>query len=253
MDKTQFILSIATNIVAAVIIWSWKRLVRNAKSLLVTGTIKAKVSATLSAKATPIIASSLLLVFDLLLLLRLIIGQSVFTRSQILFACIAALVSAYWTKQLINFSGFGIVRQLRRAEGRLEVLAEQQTRDRERLNALGPRRLTEEQVTSLIEGLRRAENRNIEIVQRDDPEARDFSMQLADVFRRAGWAVVISRFSLVPRGFEPERGLILGAPESPPTEAILEAFSATRLPLEFRRRDAGQPTTLVVGVRPPIP
>jgi hypothetical protein len=118
VDKTQFILSIATNIVAAIIIWSWKRFTRKAKSLFVSGTIRAKVSTVLSTKATPIIIASLLLVFDGLLFWRLIIGQS-FNRTQLAFACVIVLVSAFWAKQLLNELGFGVVRQLRETQRRL--------------------------------------------------------------------------------------------------------------------------------------
>lgn len=111
MNKTQFILNIVTNIVAAIIIWSCVRLTRRAKSLFATGTIKARVRQIFTAKTIAILGSLAAAIFNLVILLRFVLGRSSFTRSDTFSAVAFSFIAAYWLSRLVR--EIGIVRELR--------------------------------------------------------------------------------------------------------------------------------------------
>jgi len=242
LDKTQFTISIVTNIVAAIIIWCWNRLTRRAKSLLVSGTIKARVRAILSSKATPVIASSVLLGFDLLVLLRFVIGHSTFTRVEILLACAFALISAYWTKQLITVLGFGITRQLRQAESRLATL-EAATRTR---------RLTPEQREFLLQRLRGVPPGSFDLdLAGGGNEISEFANDLTNALKEAGW--VLERNSLRLGGAGPRgTGLIVQDPNTPRAAVLQQTLNEIGFltPGEVNTNRQPDSVTLYIGEKP---
>lgn len=102
MDKTQFIISIVTNIVAAIIIWTAVRLSRGAMNLFTKGTIQAKIRKILSTNAIPILIDSLSILFNLGILINTLIRQPSYTRLEVLTPIIASAAIGFWIGRLVS-------------------------------------------------------------------------------------------------------------------------------------------------------
>lgn len=109
-----------------------------------------------------------------------------------------------------------------------------------------PRRLTNEQIQTVISHLRSAQGANIEIVKLGDQESSDFAQQFIEAFGAAGWGVVVVR---IGTSSPPRYGVRLDAPESRETEAVKVALGSVGIPVEFRLTKAGSPR-LLVGLKP---
>lgn len=193
MDKTQFILSIVTNIVAALIIWLGQRLVRGALSRFASGTIASKARQLFSANSIAILISVVIVFFDMWLLGKLVWRGGPFGRSELLLAMVISLFVAYWVTRVTSLR---FRPELKKATVRL---AELERREELRKD----RRLSNEQGELLIQLLRGHPTAPY-ILRRGagTNEIHQFSIDIGAVIERAGWRVQNGETMLVsgPRG-----------------------------------------------------
>jgi hypothetical protein len=119
-DRNQFIWAIVANIATAIIIWLYKRGTLGAKNLFTKGTIRIKVRQIFSAKRVGILGSLAATIFNLWILVKFIVGRSVFTRFELFAAMMLSLIVVYWTNRLVADLRFTTERKLEEARQTLE-------------------------------------------------------------------------------------------------------------------------------------
>jgi hypothetical protein len=231
MDKTQFILSIVTNIVAAIIIWLCVRVTRQATVLLRSGTITTKVRQRLTPKTITILGSLLAACFNLVVLLRFIVGQASFTRTGTLSAITLTFISAYWVSRAASQTG--IVKQLSDLRQSLEQ-ERQRTEDfQHRIAELQEqhkdRRLTDDQLAFLVERLKGTPGNFDVRLGNGSNEVRDFSNDIGIALTRAGWKIQQRETQIGSAG---PRGLrvIVQDPKTPRAGSLQKALEEIGFP-----------------------
>lgn len=101
MDKTQFIISIITNIVAAIIMWTAVRFTRGAKNIFTSGTVQENVKRVFNIKRINILGGLIAALINLWILIKFIAGRSSFTRLELFSGMIFSLITFYWANRLV--------------------------------------------------------------------------------------------------------------------------------------------------------
>jgi hypothetical protein len=213
LDKTQFIIAIVTNIVAAIIIWLATRLVRGTIKAFTSGTTQAKVKAIFTVKRITILGSFAAALFNLWVLVNFLRGHSAFTLFELLVSITLSLIIYFWTNRLIAVFRTPMHQQLEAtrkelggARAKIERLEEAQKH-----TAKLSRRVEEEarkraETENLVDVLRQAQNprmifwdefRNALngktigvasiLYQQGDPEAYRFAMDLYMALASSEW------------------------------------------------------------------